>query len=146
LPPATIPQNFQFGKDALGWLAGTGWPSFLAATTAILFLVAVTNLLTKQIATVYGVSFSLLLFAAFGISERLAARERRARPREEEEFNLVVQPELDAAAIHARPGCVVVALREYTNMLPLKWAVEKTKRSPSGHCGSDDPSAFHRRR
>jgi hypothetical protein len=67
----------------------------LAATTAVLFLVAVTNLFTKQIATIYGFTFSVLLFAVFGISERLAARERNLRPREEEEFNLVVEPELD---------------------------------------------------
>jgi amino acid transporter len=112
------PVNLRIGRWEL--------PLGLAVTTAVLFLVAVTNLFTKQIATVYGITFSLVLFAVFAVSERLAARERSARPREEEEFNLVVEPELDAAAIHARPGCVVVALRDYTNMLPLKWALEKT--------------------
>lgn len=112
------PLNLRIGRWEL--------PLGLAGITAILFLVAVTNLFTKQIATVYGITFSLLLFAVFGISERLAARERNRRQQTEEEFNLVVQPEPDAAAIHARPGCVVVAVRDYSNMLPLKWALEKT--------------------
>lgn len=107
-------------------IRGREIPVGLAATTAALFLVAVTNLFTKRIATIYGITFSLLLFALFAISERLSARERNRRPREEEEFNLVVQPALDAAAIHARPGCVVVAVRDYNNVLPLKYALEKT--------------------
>jgi amino acid transporter len=113
-----MPLNLRIGRWEL--------PMGLAATTAVLFLVAVTNLFTKQIATIYGFTFSVLLFAVFGISERLAARERNLRPREEEEFNLVVEPELDAAAIHARPGCVVVAVRDYSSVLPLRWALEKT--------------------
>ena len=112
------PLNLRVGRWEL--------PLGLGVTTAILFLVAVTNLFTKQIATIYGFTFSVLLFAVFGVSERLAARERDRRPREEEEFNLVVQPKLDAAAIHARPGCVVVAVRDYTNVVPLRWALEKT--------------------
>ena len=112
------PLNLRLGRREI--------PIGLATTTAILFAVAVVNLFTKQIATIYGISFSLLLFAVFGISERLAARERDRAPRPEEEFNLVVQPDLNAAAIHARPGCVVVAVRDYTNLLPLKWALDKT--------------------
>lgn len=100
-------------------------PLGLGGTTAILFLVAVTNLFTKQIATIYGFTFSVLLFAAFGISERLTARDRN-RQALQEEFNLVVQPKLDAPAIHARAGCVVVAVRDYSNLIPLKWALEKT--------------------
>jgi amino acid transporter len=107
-------------------IGGREIPLGLALITALLFLVAFINLFTKQIATIYGITFSLFLFGLFAVSERLAAREGNHGSHAEEEFNLVVQPELDAKAIHARPGCVVVAVRDYTSMLPLKWALEKT--------------------
>ena len=42
-------------------LGGVEIPIGLAATTLILFLVAIANLFTKRIATIYGVSFTIVL-------------------------------------------------------------------------------------
>src|SRR5579863_6952219 len=43
-----------------------------------------------------------------------------------EEFNLVHQSQIDGASVHARPGCVLVAVRDYHRMDHLKRVLEKT--------------------
>jgi hypothetical protein len=92
----------------------------------ILFLVAVANLFSKRAATMYGVSFSVLLFAIFLISERVNAAKYKARPQGLEEFNLEMQPQVTADTVHARPGCVLVAVRDYSRMLHLQKVLQKT--------------------
>ena len=111
------PLNFRIGRWEI--------PMGLALTTVFLFLVAVTNLFTKQVATVYGVSLTVLLFVLFWVSERMASHRVREK-KDLEEFNLEVQHSVDAGAIRARPGCVVVALRDYNHMVPLRKTLEKT--------------------
>ena len=49
-------------------------PVGLGATTAVLGLVAVANLFSKKIATIYGVIFTVVLFAIFTISENINRR------------------------------------------------------------------------
>src|SRR6185369_9317822 len=51
-------------------------PIGLFMTTLVLFLVAVANLFSKQVATISGIGFTLLLFAVFTISSRLNAKTR----------------------------------------------------------------------
>jgi len=114
------PLNLRVGRVEL--------PIGLALTTAMLLLVAVANLFTKQIATVYGVSFTVVLLTLFTISERVNARRAR-REKALEEFNLEYQPETEAAVLKARPGCVLVAVRDYTRMDHLKRVLEKTNLS-----------------
>src|SRR5207247_11062971 len=57
-------------------IGGKEIPIGLAVTTLVLFLVAIANLFSKQIATQFGVSFTLALFLVFTISERINARKR----------------------------------------------------------------------
>ncbi len=107
-------------------VGGREWPVGLAVTVLMLFFVAIANLFTKKIATVYGVSFTLLLFTVFLISERVNKRREAAGKKGLEEFNLDHQPQVDVAHLKARPGCVLVALRDYNNMSHLKRVLEKT--------------------
>jgi amino acid transporter len=109
-------------------IAGREIPFGLFTTTFILFLVAVANLFTKQIATISGVGFTLLLFAVFTISGRLNAKTRRETKQGLEQFNLDVRPEISmgGGAIHARPGCILVAVRNYNRMEHLHSVLEKT--------------------
>ena len=46
-------------------LGGRELPVGLAATTLVLFLVAIANLFSKRIATIYGVLFTVVLFVVF---------------------------------------------------------------------------------
>ncbi len=107
-------------------LAGKELPLGLGLTTTILFLVAVANLFTKQAATVYGISCTLVLLALFFISERVNARKRGSKEKALEEFNLEYQPQASATTIHARQGCIVIAVRDYHRMFHLKKVLDKT--------------------
>src|SRR5436190_15397017 len=51
-------------------LWGKEWPIGLIITTLILFFVAIANLFSKEIATIYGVGFTAVLFVLFTVSER----------------------------------------------------------------------------
>ena len=109
-------------------IAGREIPLGLLTTTFVLFLVATANLFSKQIATISGVGFTLLLFAVFTISSRLNAKARKGTKQGLEQFNLDVRPEVvtGSGAIHARPGSIIVAVRNYNRMDHLQSVLEKT--------------------
>jgi amino acid transporter len=106
-------------------VGGIELPIGLGVTTLILGFVAIANLFTKQIATIYGLSFTVGLFLVFTISERVNAH-MRAQTKPLEEFNLDHQPRADSTCLHARPGSVLVAVRDYHNMEHLKRVLDKT--------------------
>jgi hypothetical protein len=112
------PLNFHIG--------GREWPVGLFLTTATLLLVALANLFSKRIATIYGFSFTVAVFVLFTISERVNARKRAREQHTLEQFNLEMEPQVTAETLKARPGCVLVAARDYTRMLHLKRVLEKT--------------------
>jgi hypothetical protein len=103
-------------------------PIGLLLTTLVLFFVAMANLFSKQIATISGVGFTLVLFAVFTISSRLNAKTRRETKQGLEQFNLDVRPDIQVGtgAIHARPGCILVAVRNYNRMTHLQNVLQKT--------------------
>jgi amino acid transporter len=113
----------------MGWnirIAGKEIPIGLGLTTSTLFLVAIANLFSKKIATIYGVSFTIVLYTLFMISERINARKKLEHRSDLEKFNLDPQSQVSAATLHARPGCVLVAVRDYHRMHHLQRALEKT--------------------
>jgi hypothetical protein len=113
-----VPGNFHIGTFEV--------PVGLATTTLILFLVAIANLFSKRIATIYGVGFTIFVFLIFTISEQINKRRSHLVKSGLEEFNLDMQPEVTAETVHARPGCVLVAVRDYHHMMHLHAVLEKT--------------------
>jgi amino acid transporter len=107
-------------------IGGRELPVGLAATTLVLGLVAIANLFSKQIATIYGVAFTAVFFAMFTVSERINAKKLQHRKAGLEEFNLDTKPDVAKGTIHARPGCVLVAVRDYNNMTHLHSVLVKT--------------------
>lgn len=107
-------------------IGGREIPVGLVATTSVLFMVAMANLFSKRIATIYGVAFTILLFIVFTISERINTRKLKEKKPGLEEFNLDHQPDIGTQAVHARPGCVLVAVRDYRNMAHLHSVLQKT--------------------
>jgi hypothetical protein len=112
------PGNFRIGQTEI--------PAGLIVTTLILCLVAIANLFTKQIATIYGVSFTIALFIVFTVSEVINKRKVDAKQAGLEQFNLDMRPDVGADAVHARPGCVLVAVRDYNRMSHLHNVLQKT--------------------
>lgn len=105
---------------------GRDIPIGLGLTTLILGCTAIANLFTKQLATIYGVGFTLVFFAMFTISEKINLRKHKHEEKALEEFNLDAQPQVDAKTIHARKGCVLVAVRDFRQMGHLKKVLQKT--------------------
>src|SRR5262245_17346809 len=110
------PLNFTFrGKEI---------PFGLALTTFVLLLVALANLFSKRVATLSGVAFTLLLFTIFTISEKRGAKKKKEAGLEQ--FNLELRPEITTDSIRVRPGCVLVAVRDYSRMQHLQMVLQKT--------------------
>ena len=112
-----VPLNFRLG--------GREIPVGLAMITLVLGAVAVANLFSKEIATKYGVAFTIVFFALFTISERINLHRKHTERKGLEQFNLVHQSEI-STGLHARPGSVLVAVRDYHRMEHLKRVLEKT--------------------
>lgn len=107
-------------------IGGTEIPIGLGATVLMLFFVAVANLFSKEIATIYGVSFTLVLFTIFMISERINRGNLNKKDQGFEQFNLEHETQVEQEAVHVRPGCVLVAVRGYGQMDHLQRVLEKT--------------------
>ncbi|MBI2821488.1 MAG: APC family permease [Acidobacteria bacterium] len=105
-------------------IGGRELPVGLALTTLVLFAVALANLFSKRIATISGVTFMLVLFTVFTVSERLM-RARQFR-KGLEQFNLDLRSDLSTRSIHVRPGCILVAVRDYNRMAHLQSVLQKT--------------------
>ena len=112
------PINLQIGGKEI--------PVGLFLTTLLLGLVAVANLFSKEIATIYGVGFTAVFFVVFTISEHINAKKIAHGKSGLEEFNLDMRPDITADSVHARPGCVLVAVRDYNHMVHVQTVLEKT--------------------
>jgi amino acid transporter len=106
--------------------AGREWPIGLGIITLTLFFVALTNLFSKRIATIYGVLFTFVVFLVFTLSERINNRKRAHSGQALERFNLEHESQITAETLHARAGCVLVAARDYSRMHHLKRVLQKT--------------------
>ncbi len=113
-----FPFNVKIGKTEI--------PIGLGTTTLILFLVGIANLFSKRVATIYGVSFTIVLYTVFLVSERINSGKRREQRADLEKFNLEHQPEITGQTLHARSGCVLVAVRDYHRMRHLEQVLQKT--------------------
>jgi len=102
------------------------YPIGLTITTLTLLFVALANLFTKQVATISGIGFTLTMFIIFTVSARLNAKRLHAEKKGLEEFNLDIRPEITASVVHARPACILVAVRDYSHMEHLLSALQKT--------------------
>jgi hypothetical protein len=107
-------------------IGGREYPIGLALTTLALLFVALANLFSKRIATISGVGFTLTMFIVFTVSKRLIERRRLTEKKGLEQFNLEMQPEVAGDTVHARPGCVLVAVRDYNHMAHLHNVLVKT--------------------
>jgi amino acid transporter len=107
-------------------VAGVEIPIGLGATTVFLGAIAVANLFSKRIATIYGVLFTVVLFVIFTVSEQINRRKKHDHKQGLEEFNLDMQPEVVASSLRSRSGAVLVAVRDVNNLSHLHSVLHKT--------------------
>lgn len=101
-------------------------PAGLAFITVTLFAIAVVNLLTKQVATVTGVLFTLVFFGIFTISERITG-QRGAAHAELDQFHVEPADDISPATVDCRPGNVLVMVRDYQTLYHLGAVLDRVK-------------------
>ena len=112
-----VPLNLRF--------RGSEIPVGLALVTLALFGTAIANLLTKKIATISGVLFTVGLFAVLVISERITAAKKLSESKDLEKFLLEDKPSVTREVVGVRAGNILVAVRNYESLYPLEKVLKK---------------------
>jgi hypothetical protein len=99
-------------------------PVGLGLVTATLVALCAINLVTKQVATISGVSFTLVFFALFIASER-TTRKRATEHAELDQFNLEAGDDLTPETLGVRPGNVLVMARNYNALYNLAAVLDR---------------------
>jgi amino acid transporter len=113
-----MPPNLRLGRFEL--------PLGLIAVAMVLLMTAAINLVTKPVATISGVTMTLLFFTLFTVSERINRRRLDFSIAALDQFNLTYEQDINLETVHARPGNVLVAVRDYNTLLPLEYALSHT--------------------
>jgi hypothetical protein len=111
-------------------IAGVEVPVGLAIITIVLFAAATINLFTKEVATISGVAFTLVLYGSFVASERSTARRRAAAAEagELDQFQLVSAAEISQADVAVQPGNVLVPVRDYNTLNHLAMVLREVQK------------------
>jgi hypothetical protein len=107
-------------------IRGVEVPVGLGLTTLVLFALASVNVLTKKVATISGLSFTLAFFTVFEISERYNRRRQSRHDQEMEKFRLDTHDDVSADGVKVRPGNVLVAVRNPHHLDHLAKILDKT--------------------
>jgi amino acid transporter len=113
-----MPGNLKIGKIEL--------PLGIMTVTFVMLSLAITNLLTKQIATYTGLAFTLAFFIIFKVSERINRKKLDRTMASLDKFQLQHNETIDLKAVGARPGNVLVAVRDFNTLNHLEKTLEKT--------------------
>jgi amino acid transporter len=113
-----VPLNFKVG--------GVEIPLGLGLITLTLLAIAVVNLFTKQIATLSGVAFTLVLFGVFTASERITHAREVSRT-QLDQFHLAPGEEITPATLGCRPGNILVMVRDYNTLYHLDQVLKRVR-------------------
>jgi len=113
-----VPLNFH--------IAGREIPVGLGLITVVLFALASINVVTKKVATISGVSFTIAFYTIFEISERYNRKRVSAHETGQEKFRIDTRDDLLAESVHVRPGNVLVAVRNPNRLNHVRKVLEKT--------------------
>jgi amino acid transporter len=115
-----VPLNFHIGGKEI--------PVGLAMITVALFTLAVVNVLTKKVATISGVSFTIIFFTMFTISERINMRKKAGVVHEhgQEHFRLAESDQVSDKELQVRPSNVIVSVRNPDSLDHVRKVLEKT--------------------
>ena len=122
----THPENREWKVPGNLRIAGREVPIGLGLITILLFLIAIANLLTKQEATIAGVSFSVIFYGILTISERYAKREQAGEADTLEQFRVFDNPALDYSLVGVRPGNILVTVRDPNRLYHLRDVLART--------------------
>jgi amino acid transporter len=113
-----VPGNIRIGRIEI--------PMGLLTVALILLSIAMTNLLTKQVATISGILFTVAFFVTFMVSERINRRKLDRTASKLDQFNLQHSEAVDLKSVGARPGNVLVGARDYNTLAHLEHVLDRT--------------------
>jgi amino acid transporter/nucleotide-binding universal stress UspA family protein len=121
-----VPFNLRLGR----WEVPLG----LGVILLVLLTAALLNFLTKEVATVSGLAFTLGFFTLFWLSERYHEKQRRGGPHEHlEQFNRETAPEVTADSLGlTKQYRKLVAIRSPHNLFMLEKALAETDPETTG--------------
>ncbi|HEY2384537.1 MAG TPA: APC family permease [Terriglobia bacterium] len=111
-----VPLNFR--------IFGIEIPIGLGLITLTLVALCIINLLTKQVATISGVAFTLIFFAIFSITE-YRTKKKSTEHAELDQFNLEGSDDLTPDRLGVRPGNVLVMVRNYNTLQNLSSVLDR---------------------
>ncbi|HMD31601.1 MAG TPA: APC family permease [Candidatus Acidoferrales bacterium] len=113
-----VPLNLHIGSKEI--------PLGLALIATVLAAIAVTNLLTKQVATISGLFFTITFFTLFTISEHVAHKRGHAHG-DLDQFHLESRDEISPQGVGARPGNVLVPVNNYHKLYHLDATLDRVR-------------------
>ncbi|MCX6045752.1 MAG: APC family permease [Chloroflexi bacterium] len=114
-------------------LGGNELPIGLGLIATLLFMIAGVNLVTKQVATISGLAFTLIFFVIFFVSEQINERKRGGMAHEEmDQFRLHPQEDISPASVGIQPGNTLCLVRDFNTLAHVKTALDLT------HTGKKD--------
>jgi nucleotide-binding universal stress UspA family protein len=122
----TEPEHRQWKVPGNLHLGGKEIPLGVLLITAVLFLTAIVNLVTKVDATIAGVIFTVVFYAIFTVSERQVVKQRHGRVGGLDQFRVYGNQELGSGALGVRPGNILVAVRDPRNLYYLRKILART--------------------
>src|SRR5262249_37262968 len=125
----TEPQNRQWKVPGNLHFRGKEIPLGILVITAVLFITAIVNLLTKKDATIAGVIFTVAFYIIFTVSERQVAKQRQGQIGGVDKFRVYGNQELGSGALGVRPGNILVAVRDPRNLYYLRQTLTRADTS-----------------
>jgi amino acid transporter len=124
----THPQDREYRVPLNPVIFGVEVPVGLGFITLVLFAIAIVNLFTKPEATIAGITFSVLLFTVFEISEhRVRKRQAGASHVELDQFNLAPEAELTPTSVGVAPGNILVPVSTYYALYHLEAVLRRVR-------------------
>lgn len=106
-------------------IRGVEIPIGLLSIAVVLVSIALVNLLTKEVATKFGLVLTALFFVLFTVSEYLNKRKLDATLSALDQFQLQHQETIEQSSVGVRPGNILVGVRDYMTLDHLEHVLEQ---------------------
>ncbi|MGH9707932.1 MAG: amino acid permease [Candidatus Acidiferrales bacterium] len=125
----THPQDREYRVPLNPKIFGVEVPIGLGMITLTLLAIAIINLFTKPDATIAGLTFSVLLFGVFEVSEHYMKKKQAGAAHVElDQFNLTQEADLTLDNVGVTPGNILVPVSTYYALYHLETALRRVTR------------------
>ncbi|MDO8493942.1 MAG: APC family permease, partial [Deltaproteobacteria bacterium] len=113
-----VPFNLHLGKIEI--------PIGLLVILFILFALACANLFTKEMATISGISFTIILFTLFTLTEKHRKKKLATHPIGRDPFQIISEPQITRTTVGCKPHSILVPIIESKDLSHLNAILKET--------------------